>query len=75
MPDIASDLEFEKQIEGFTRAEQFIARQVRSIETNCPACIEESNKRSRHAIGIGSLSGIIGGTIVFVIQYLTGHKA
>ena len=74
MPDISNDLDFQAKIKDFTPEGRFLAEQIYAVQQNCPSCIAEANKRTRHAIGIGSLSGIIGGAIVFVIQYFTIHK-
>ena len=74
MPNIVTDLDFERQIADFTPSERFLARQIRGIEKNCPMCADASSRQKRQAIGIGSLSGIMGGAIVFAIKYLTGQQ-
>jgi hypothetical protein len=74
MPDISSDLDFQEKIKKFTPEGQFLAEQIYELQKNCPTCIAEANKRTGHAIGIGGISGIVGGAIVYVIQYLATHK-
>ncbi|MFA4917130.1 MAG: hypothetical protein WC560_10730 [Syntrophales bacterium] len=65
--EMLNDLELEDQIKDFSPAEQFLARQIYDVKKNCPAC----HNTKRQQIGIGGLSGIIGGAVVFAIEYLT----
>ena len=68
------DLDFQAKIQGFSSEGKFLAEQIYEIQKNCPTGIAEADKRTRHAIGIGSLSGVIGGAVVFVIQWFSTHK-
>lgn len=52
------DLEFEKDIESFTREGQFLARQIYEIRKRCPAC-KYPSKKQYIVYGTGAGGGVL----------------
>jgi len=67
---ISTDLDFREKIKEFTPEGKFLAEQIYDIQRNCPAC-NISTPSNKKVIGISGISGIIGGAIVFIIEYFT----
>jgi hypothetical protein len=66
--DMNSDLEFEKQIKEFNRAEQFLARQIKEMKENCPSC--NPGKRQ----GFFNVSGLLGFVTAVILAVMEGMR-